>query len=173
MRSSLLFALVALSSAACTSNVVGTAPEPVAQPASPPRPSETMTEPAELFGVTGPAAKDDLYGVWARVGDVEGDDVRLLLGKTSIIVARKCASSSVVGIKVSADTKYDSIAVLESGSDERPSDVGDGCEVKLVPAHVERCGRYRTTDCFHTPDGRLVFAGGSLFPNSTWVKVTD
>jgi hypothetical protein len=137
--------------------------------------SETATLYDSLFEAPANAtASDGLVGLWA--GSTHGNDVRLQLSASKIIVAMRCEGQSAVGIEIGAVVSAGSLRILESKT------LGD--EYDACKPHGARRPRSRAaesqfdTECFVLEGTTLTFEFVSVFtsqgfPAREFTKLSD
>ena len=124
---------------------------------------------ASLFG---PPA-----GLWAGT-DAGGTDTRLVISASSLVIAKKCSSSSStppVGITVVSQISSSSIRTLESQMG--PNSTGLTCGLDVKPVTLPRCTSLTETDAAiegqGTTDGCFFLSGTKLnFYSSTLLHLT-
>jgi hypothetical protein len=136
--------------------------------------SETATLYDSLFEAPANAtASDGLVGLWA--GSTHGNDVRLQLSASKIIVAMRCEGQSAVGIEIGAVVSAGSLRILES---KTLGDEYDACNLTVRPTTIPRCESQFDTECFVLEGTTLTFEFVSVFtsqgfPAREFTKLSD
>ena len=134
---------------------------------------------ASLFGppASTNATPNSITGLWAGT-DAGGTDTRLVISASSLVIAKKCSSSSStppVGITVVSQISSSSIRTLESQMG--PNSTGLTCGLDVKPVTLPRCTSLTETDAAiegqGTTDGCFFLSGTKLnFYSSTLLHLT-
>jgi hypothetical protein len=126
-----------------------------------------------LFGppATTKTSPNSLTGTWAGT-DNSGEDTRLMLDASSLVLAKKCTTTAV-GITVAAQITTSSIKTLESKS----AGSAGTCQVEVRPMESVRCvattPSAASTEGDQTTGGCFLLSGTSLRFYGTFLGGTE